>query len=305
MKKIYYLFMPCVLMSVNLFAQTDRELSAQPISSEQKKEILSHVKSAPIAVAQMKAVASCDSIAVDSVAGNGYHGNMFDISVTSNMTLETFSVSMDAGTWNVAIFYKPGTYVGSETSSTGWIFLDSASITSTFTGAGVFNKVPVNLNMPLNAGSTYAFYVTGTSSTTPLNYTNGTSVGTVAASNSYFSVLEGAGGAYPFSVTNSPRIFNGEVFFCAGITGVEEYNTVGTVELYPNPADQSVTVDLNDFNGNIVTMSIINALGQCLHSSSLMANGITTLNLEGYSTGLYFIQVELNGQKTISKLAVK
>nr|MBA3970950.1 T9SS type A sorting domain-containing protein [Bacteroidota bacterium] len=282
--------------------QSDRELGTR-MSAAQRTEILNNVANAPKSKL-VKSTLSCDSIAVDSVAGNGYHGNMFDISVTSSVTLETFSVSMDAGTWNVAIFYKMGTYVGSESASTGWIFLDSANITSTFTGAGGFNKVPVNLNMPLNAGSTYAFYVTGTSSSTPLNYTNGTSVGTVAASNTYFSVLEGAGGAYPFTVTNSPRIFNGEVFFCAGVTGINE-NTLGTVELFPNPADQSVSVDLNAFNGNKVTLTVINTLGQLLQSTSLMANGITTLNLDEYPAGMYFVQLEMNGKTTTSKLSVK
>ena len=247
----------------------------------------------------------CDSLKVDSVAGNGYHGNMFDLSVASTVTLETFSVSINTGTWNVAIFYKAGTYVGSQSSSAGWVFLDSASITSTFTGAGVFNKVPVNLNLTLNAGSTYAFYVTATSSTALMNYTVGTTVGNVAASNSYFSVREGAGGAYPFSVTNSPRIFNGEVFYCAGTSSVEEYNSPGTIELYPNPADQSVSVDLNAFTGNNITLSVINTLGQRLQSTSMVANGVTILNLDGYSSGFYFVQVEMNGKTSTSKLAVK
>ena len=291
-------------LSTAVFGQTDVQLSAQTTTAVQKQAILANVQDRPeISNQQFKVAASCDSLTVQTIGGNGYNGNMFDIAVTSSVTLETFSVSMDAGTWNVAIFYKTGTFVGSETSSTGWIFLDSANITSTTTDSSLFYKVPVNINLPLTAG-TYAFYVTGTNSAAPINYTNGTAVGNTFSSNAYFAVKEGNGGAYPFSVTNSPRVFNGEVFFCAGLAGVED-NTLATFDMYPNPAEQSVSVDLAAFNGNNVTLSIMNTLGQRMQSTSVVANGVQTLNVDGYATGMYFVQVEMNGKTATSKLTIK
>ncbi|MBL0328106.1 MAG: T9SS type A sorting domain-containing protein [Bacteroidetes bacterium] len=307
MKKIYtFLTVSTLLFSAAAFGQSDRAKSTTRFTEAQKQEILAQVKSAPTSntIKVGGGLGSCDSLKVDSVAGNGFHGNMFDIIVATNFTLETFSVSVDAGTWNFAIFYKLGTFLGSETSSAGWIFLDSANVVSTSTTAGVFTKVPVNLNMSMLAGTTYAFYVTGTNSGTPLNYTNGTTVGTVAASNSYFSVTEGNGGEYPFNVINSPRIFNGEVFFCGGISGIED-NNLSTFEVYPNPASQSVSVDLTAFNGEKVVVSVMNTLGQRLQSTAVVANGIQTLNIEGYASGMYFIQVEMNGKTSTSKLSIK
>ena len=153
MKKIYNLFLMSGLMiSAIAVGQTDKQLSTTAITAAQRQAILANVidGSSTRTINTSKVSLSCDSLEVDSLAGNGYHGNMFDVSVTANTTLETFSVSVDAGTVNIAIFYRVGTFVSHETSSTGWIFLDSASVVSTTTAApGFYYKVPVNLNLPL------------------------------------------------------------------------------------------------------------------------------------------------------------
>lgn len=303
MKKIYNLLLvSSVMLSTCAFGQSDKQLTTTTITAAQQQAILANVKNAP--VSNLKAVAACDTLAVQNIAGNGYNGNMFDISATTNVMLETFSVSVDAGTWNIAIYYKSGTFVGSESSSTGWIFLDSAQVTSTTTGAGAFYKVPVDVNLQLLAGSTYGFYVTGTDGTITMNYTNGVGVGTMFSSDANLTVYEGNGGAWPFSVLNSPRVFNGKVFYCPGTAGIEE-NNLSSVDVYPNPANESVSVDLTAFNGNNVTVTIVNTLGQVLQSSAIMANGVSTLNLEGYASGLYFVQLEMNGKTSSSKLSIK
>lgn len=306
MKKIYSLLLIAgSLASTSVFSQADRQNSTQSISSVEKKEILSKVIAEKRgSLPQLRAIV-CDSLTVDTVAGNGFNGNMFDIIVANSCYLETFSVSMDAGTWNIAIFYKAGTFVGSETSSAGWIFLDSAQVTSTFTGAGVFNKVPVSLNFNLTSGNTYAFYVTGTAAASPMNYTNGTTVGTAAASDTYITVNEGNGGAYPFNVINSPRVFNGKVHHCVNTVDVSNESSLPSFEIYPNPADNSVTVDLSIYNGSKVNLSVINAFGQRVQTTFLVANGITTLNLEDYASGLYIVQVEMNGKISNTKLTIK
>lgn len=305
MKKIYLsIIMIGTMLSTAAFGQTDSQLATKTFTAEQKQAILANVQDRPETVnQQLKSVAACDSLTVELIGGNGFNGNMFDITVTSNVTLETFSVSMDVGTWNVAVFYKTGTFVGSESSATGWIFLDSASITSTTTDASNLYKVPMNLNLPLTPG-TYALYVTGTKALSPMNYTNGTTLGAVFSSNAFFSIKEGNGGAYPFSVTSSPRVFNGQVHFCPGLAGVED-NSLASFDMYPNPADQSVSVDLSIFNGNNVTLSIMNTLGQRMQSTSMVANGVQTLNVNGYAAGMYFVQVEINGKTSTSKLTIK
>ncbi len=303
-KKIYVSFIVFgIMLSTTIFGQTDKQQSAQINTNIQKQKILANVHDRLAAPNQQRTLPIvCDSLTALTAAGNSFHGNMFDILVTNNFDLETFSVSIDTGTWNIAIFYKTGSFVGSETTAGAWTFLDSANVTSTTIGTGALYKVPVNIGLTLTVG-TYAFYVTATNTTAIFNYTNGTGVGTAVNSNTYFTLYEGNGGGYPFNVTYSPRIFNGIIHYCA-ITSEINDNSLATFEMYPNPANQSVSVDLAAFNGNKVTLSIMNILGQRIQSKLLVASGVQTLNLNGYATGMYFVQIEMNGKISTSKLTI-
>ena len=80
---------------------------------------------------------------------------------------------------------------------------------------------------------------------------------------------------------------------------------MASFDLFPNPANQSVSLDLTAFNGNDVTVSVLNTLGQRLQSTAVVANGTQTLNIEGYAAGMYFVQVEMNGKTSTSKLSIK
>lgn len=303
MKNLFAFF--GIILSITVFAQSDKQISTQTISAKQKQEVLAKVQARPTNIdQQVKLPIVCDSLTAMTVGGNNYHGNMFDVIVDSACTLETFSVSVSTGTWNIAIFYKTGTFVGSDTSASAWTFLDSANVVSTTTGTGTFYKVPVSLNLALSVG-TYAFYVTGTKPTITFNYTNGTAVGTVVSSDNYLTILEGNGGGYPFDVTFANRVFNGRAYYCAVVPSGIDDNELSSFDVYPNPANQSVSVDLSAFNGNDVTVSVLNTLGQRLQSTAVVANGTQILNIEGYASGMYFIQLETNGKTATSKLSVK
>lgn len=305
MKKLYTTLTVCgMALTTLMFGQSDKELSTLTLTNAQKQSILSEVKPFTPVANENRGSLICDSLTVFTTAGNSFSGNMFDVVPSTNLFLETFSVSVDAGTWNIAIFYKTGTFVGSESASTGWTFLDSAMVTSTTTGAGAFYKVPVLLNLPLTSGTTYGFYVTATDAGATFNYTNGTAVGNTAASNADLTVKEGNGGSYPFSVTFSPRVFNGQVFYCKNTAGIEE-NSLSTVSMYPNPTSNLVNMDLSAYNGKQATVAIFNTLGQNLKSSSFTANGVKTLAVDELPAGIYFVQLTVNGKTTTSKLTVK
>lgn len=306
MKKYYALFtFSGMIFFLSSFGQSDKQLSAQTFTSKQKQEILANVQERPKVVnKQFRLPIVCDSLTAMTAAGNNFHGTMFDVLVDSACTLETFSVSVDLGTWNIAIFYKTGTFVGSDTTASAWTFLDSANVVSTTTSAGTLYKVPVSLNLPLTVG-TYAFYVTGTKPTITYNYTNGTSVGTVVSSDSYLTIFEGKGGGYPFDITYSPRVFNGRAYYCAVVPSGIEDNAISAFDVYPNPASGSVSIDLNAFNGKDVIVNVTNTLGQNLQSTAVVANGIHTLNIENYATGMYFVQIIMNGKTSTSKLTIK
>jgi subtilisin-like proprotein convertase family protein len=137
---------------------------------------------------------------------------MFDVSASSDVMINSFDVNLDSGTYDVEVYYKMGTWVGSDTTPGDWTLLDTAT---GVVSAGTDNPTSLGLSLGLNvmSGDTVAFYVVSTSG--GWNYTNGTAVGNVWFSDSNLTVYEGAGKEYPWGSTFSPRNFNGNIHYDA------------------------------------------------------------------------------------------
>ncbi|MBL4655690.1 MAG: T9SS type A sorting domain-containing protein [Bacteroidia bacterium] len=158
---------------------------------------------------------ACDTLSTTFVGGNGHNGNMFDITAIDAITITQFEGNLDGVSGIIKIYYKAGTYQGSETNPLAWTFIDSVSVTSN--GIGVPTVIPLAVNVAIPAGQTYAFYITGNNTGgLDLDYTNGTLEGAVYTSNANLEIKEGLGVAYPFGSNFSPRIWNGIVQYCTG-----------------------------------------------------------------------------------------
>jgi hypothetical protein len=77
-------------------------------------------------------------------------------------------------------------------------------------GTGTLTPIPGTFAINVPASTTYGIYVTTTNGNPTTNYTNGTLLGNLYASNSDLNFYEGKGGGY-FSVVNNPRVFNGKL----------------------------------------------------------------------------------------------
>ena len=156
------------------------------------------------------AYAAGDLITTTFAGGNGCAGNMFDVAATNTLTITAFDVNFDAGTHMVSVYYKAGSYVGSETTAGAWTLLGSDTITSSA------ENTPTRLNvggLTIPAGETYALYITGTDTT--INYTNGTNT----YSNADVTLTLGIGLCGLFSGTNNPRTWNGTMYYTPGLVG--------------------------------------------------------------------------------------
>ncbi|MBI1221650.1 MAG: PKD domain-containing protein [Bacteroidetes bacterium] len=143
-------------------------------------------------------------------ANNGQSGVMFDVAATRTVVLDSFEVSIDAGTYTVEVYYKQGTYVGFETNASAWTLLGSTSVTSTTSSGGSGTYVNVGNKLTLADGSTYAFYIQVPNvSTGIVNYTNGSG----QWGNSELQITTGVGKGSNFGSTFSPRSFNGTLFY--------------------------------------------------------------------------------------------
>jgi hypothetical protein len=151
---------------------------------------------------------------------NGQAGNMFDVVVGSNsLNVTGFDLHLDPGTWDLELYVKSGTIIGSEADPSAWTLVDSVkSVVSN----GDWNATYVNFaDFALNASAVSGIYITATNGIQNgvykgLNYTdgeNGAKVGDVFASNADLQILIGRGVAYPYIMTFQPRIWNGTIYY--------------------------------------------------------------------------------------------
>ncbi len=149
------------------------------------------------------------NIVTTYIGGNAQSGNMFDITALSNINVLSFAGNFNPASYTVEVYYKVGTHVGFEGTSSAWTLIGSTPVTSV--AASVPTAIPLPINVSIPAGQTYAFYVTVTSGS--LIYTNGTTLGAVYVQDANLQVLEGVGLGYPFGGTFSPRVWNGTVYY--------------------------------------------------------------------------------------------
>jgi gliding motility-associated-like protein len=202
--------------------------------------------------------ASTNNFVLPYNQNNGQRGIMFDITALSNITINCFDVNLDPGTSGVAIYYKVGTHVGFTTTPGSWTLLGTQNVTGL--GNNIPTYVPVPVNVAVTAGCTVAFYITRTTVNGPLvNYTNGTAVGFVFASNADMQVKDGTGKDYPFAASFTPRRFNGTIYYnlssgpsggavtgplsmCAGSTQTYTFSGSGwTTYTWTVPAGTTIT----------------------------------------------------------------
>lgn len=184
--------------------------------------------------AQLTATASiANQLQSTFASGNAQNGNMFDIVATDDIVIDSVDVHLEQNS-DVEIYYKQGTYVGFEANSGAWTLAGTAT-NVTAAGNGVPTSVPININLPINNGDTYAFYITATN--VSLEYTNGTTEGALHSSTPHLEFYEGIGVAYSFGNTYSPRVWNGNIHYTTTDTPGYTWSTTETtpsIEVSPN-----------------------------------------------------------------------
>jgi hypothetical protein len=144
-------------------------------------------------------------------SNNGQDGNMFDVLVGANdLTITGFDLNLQAVTTNIEIYTKNGTWVGSDTDPAAWTLVSSLPEV-----VGQGTDAPTHIDVTpfvLTANSVWALYLTDTTGFA-FNYTDGTGVGNVAASNPDLTILEGSGKQYAFGAEFEPRIWNGTIYY--------------------------------------------------------------------------------------------
>lgn len=157
------------------------------------------------------------SLATPYVSNNSNKGEMFNLVATNTVTILCFDVNLILGSNGAyEIYYKVGSYVGSETNAAAWTLIGSNAAVPSL-GFDVASPINIPINIVIPAGQTYGFYITNNSnaSTAGIRYTNNAGY-TNIATNANLTIAGGIGKAYPFGTNYANRSFNGTVRYAVG-----------------------------------------------------------------------------------------
>lgn len=211
-------------------------------------------------------------------------GNMFDVTAYNEITIDSFDLNLNAGTVNVDVYYKTGSYAGFETTSGAWTLLGSGSATST--GPGVPTRLAVG-GLTIPAGQTYSIYLY----TTSMVYT--TLTVTTNYTNSDLNIAAGVGLCSLFGGTNNPRGWNGRLYYTA--EGCPSNRTPVAVTVNPLPV-----VALAD-SSNCGPLSLDAGAG----ATYAWSTGDSTQTITASTSGTYTVTVTANGCSATDSAAIQ
>ncbi len=86
---------------------------------------------------------------------------------------------------------------------------------------------------------------------------------------------------------------------------VENISNSLSVNVFPNPANHKVTIELGKAANNI-TISVTNAIGAVVYNNTFNNNQYSyTINTEKFSNGIYFLHIENENKKAVKRLVVQ
>ncbi|MBI1305363.1 MAG: PKD domain-containing protein [Bacteroidetes bacterium] len=176
-------------------------------------------------------------------------GSMFDVKAKNDILIDSISQHFAyAGTYIMTVYYKSGTYLGSETNTSAWTKLALENDTLVVSGYGKFYTMKLKKPLRIPAGSTYGFYVDA--QTTSITFTNGT----LNEENADVTITGYTVLSANFNGVTTGYYWNGRLFFrktCS--TGRKAIN----VNLLPRPKGAKL-VEGSTFNGSFRSGTISN-----------------------------------------------
>jgi hypothetical protein len=219
-------------------------------------------------------------------------GGAFGSSESTVFCVESGSSGPTCPNTNVVLVLTTDNY-GSETS---WAVTNAAGSTVQ-SGSGYANNRTYNISLNLSAGD-YTFTINDSygdgicCSYGNGSYTLNASTGQLTAGGNF-----GSTESFDFCVGGSNRTA------ARTTVEVEEEVTAEQVNLYPNPANNTINVDLGEITTNY-TGRIVDATGRTVWVGELEA-GANAINVSTLSTGMYYVAVVKANGDVVTKKFVK
>ncbi len=85
-------------------------------------------------------------------------------------------------------------------------------------------------------------------------------------------------------------------------------NSINNSSIFPNPAKNNVTVNINLINTSKVQIDVLNTVGQLvrtIQSQAQTGSNSITIDLSGLSSGIYFVNIKVDNVRSAKKLVIE
>ncbi len=236
---------------------------------------------------------ACDSLHSQCLGTFSRNGYYFNLEAISDVTVSGISyLVQNAGTRDVSLYYRQGTYFGYEGVSSNWTLLGTDSmLTPVNAGACPIPHQPLGIDFSIciPQGMTYGFYLVMSTGIGTLETHNLLPEGSVGAQDAYLKLITGKGQfgigdfAGALSVNNT---FEGAIQYdCLCVTSVDDKQSADEISVYPNPAQR--TIDFSGVNISQGTeIKIYNSTGVLVITSHKTRCDISSLSSGMYSAAI-------------------
>ena len=87
-------------------------------------------------------------------------------------------------------------------------------------------------------------------------------------------------------------------------TGIDDMAAENTIKIYPNPASLNITVDLENYTTEVLSVELINSLGQRVYQSK-ERNRQIQITTSGLPGGIYSIVIHTNNERLVRKVVIQ
>lgn len=100
------------------------------------------------------------------------------------------------------------------------------------------------------------------------------------------------------------KYYAGGLKDCA--VGIEDNIFARSISLYPNPATSEVFIGFSEATYDVQKITIMNSLGQILtNKTNIDTSAQTSLDVSGYTPGIYFVTIHAGSNTTTKKLIIR
>lgn len=261
------------------------------------------------------AQAVCSSLVYPCTNTFSIRGYFFDLKAgAGDILIESVStITQNAGSRDVSMYYKPETTVGFEATDTPWTLIGSAT---NFTPLDSIScpiprtQVPIPVNVCIPAGQRYGFYLITTTGTGTFEADDSRTEGDTAVSDGSLTLFAGKAasfnGAFSGTVLSNNKTLQGSInYSCGCTTGLTESKTDDSFRVFPVPAINELNVSLPEGSS---MLNIYNAYGELVKTENIAtksSNGYWQTDISELPAGVFTVSVSgehTNVRRTFVKM---